>query len=96
MDILISEQANSVRAHRASNGATSLSAGSLLDTTLEELVLWLKTVPGTPVTGTMGEEIVISHFNQVGVEIHRTTIWFDDSDRNEIFKALGLADHVSG
>ena len=86
--MIITEQAHSSRAHRATNGANPLAEGDVSEISLAELIDWLRK-ENAPTLRTSKDDIVLSHYNQAGIETRRTTITCNKEDRNVIINALG-------
>jgi hypothetical protein len=87
MNIITSEQTMSFEAHMASKGSDSLSSAVVTETTLDELISWLRTQERTTLD-ISGGDIVISKYNSLGIEVLRTTIACNNDDRDEIIRAL--------
>lgn len=93
MDLLIESRFRSAAAYMASEGANVMSEPEVSETTLVQL---LEMVTKCRLTLSVyssrdGEDVVISHWNDIALEIVRTTVTCDRADHEEVLRVLKAA-----
>ena len=91
MKVIVTSQSTSWAAWQASGGTETLSAGFIDEQELDEDFFdWLRRSGSewTITATTEDDSIVISHWNEVGIERQRTTIDCDRSDHDEALRRL--------
>lgn len=88
MDLIVGSRSASLMAWRQSRGTEVLSAETPNETTLDQLLEWLRETTHRWTLDTSGDAVIISHWNDAEVEVIRTTITCDATDREELIKVL--------
>lgn len=91
MELIIGSQHRSAAAHMASEGTSPLSVADTCVSDLAGFLNWLHRANGRPKLDTSSDDIIIGHYNGLGIETKRTTISCDPNDREELLRALATA-----